>query len=128
MAEFPAAIAGFLAAISDRDVDTAGTFLTDDITYHFLVPHPPVSGRAAVLDALRSAIGQAGRVRWEVMSWLASAELAFVERIDRFWFDDREASIECTGVFVLRAGKIAEIRDYADLATWRSRKDAALNG
>jgi limonene-1,2-epoxide hydrolase len=127
----PPGIAGFLAAINDRDANAAGAFLTDDIAYHLIVPHPPVTGHAAVIDVLRTSITEADRVRWEVVCWSATGDLVFVERIDRFWFGEREAAreaaIECTGVFELRDGKIATIRDYADLSTWRERKRAALD-
>ena len=122
----PAPVAGFIAAVNDRNMQAAGDFLTDDVTYHLIVPYPPVTGRVAVLDALGKSLMEADRVLWEVLAWSATGDLVFVERIDRFWFADREAAIECTGAIELREGRIAVVRDYADLATWRARKEAAL--
>ena len=126
MVELPQAIAGFIAAINDRDVEAAGRHLTEDIVYHLTVPLPPVSGIADVLAALGTPIGEADKVSWEVSGWARSGDQVFVERIDRFWFGDSEAAIECVGVFELRDDRIAVVRDYGDLATWRERKRAAL--
>lgn len=124
--ELPAAIIGFLDAINNRDVAAAEAFLTEDVSYQLLVPHPKIVGRTAVLDALSASITEADRVSWEVVTFAVGPDLALVERIDRFWFDGNEASIDCTGVFELRGGRIAAVRDYADLDTWRRRKQAAL--
>jgi limonene-1,2-epoxide hydrolase len=128
MSDLPQAIAGFLAAINERDVEAVGRYLTEDIVYHLIVPLPPVSGLTNVLAALGSSITEADRVSWEVTGWARSGDQVFVERIDRFWFGAGEAAIECTGVFELRDDKIAVVRDYADLGTWRARKQAALAG
>ncbi|MBD0859809.1 nuclear transport factor 2 family protein [Gordonia sp. zg691] len=124
-AALPHAVRGFLDAINARDLEAAAEHLTDDVSYHLLMPHPAVTGRGAVLEALGGAVLAADRVDWEVISCLADDRRAFVERIDRFYFGDREASIECLGVFELRGDKISAVRDYADLETWRRRKEAA---
>ncbi|WP_216892247.1 nuclear transport factor 2 family protein [Nocardia alni] len=124
--QLPAPIAGFLDAINNRDAEGAGKYFTDDISYHLLMPHPAIVGREAVVDALRGAITEAERVQWDVVTFAATADTALVERLDRFWFRGTEVAIECTGVFELADGKIAAIRDYADMNTWRERKQAAL--
>jgi limonene-1,2-epoxide hydrolase len=126
MADLPQAITSFFAAINERDVEAVGRCLTEDIVYHLIVPLPPATGLTKVLAALGASITEADRVSWEVAGWARSGDQVFVERIDRFWFGDREAAIECTGVFELRDDKIAVVRDYADLGTWRQRKQAAL--
>lgn len=123
--ELPAAIAGFLDAVNRSDAAATGQFLTQDVTYHLIVPYPPVTGRDAVVAALSRSINEANRVRWDVVNWAAASDTVFVERIDRFWFGEREAAIECNGVFVLCDGLIREVRDYADMNTWLSRKAAA---
>lgn len=128
MTDLPQAIAGFLAAVNARDAEAVGRYLTEDIVYHLIVPLPPVSGKSNVLAALGKSITEADRVSWEVTGWARSGDQVFVERIDRFWFGAAEAAIECTGVFELREDKIAVVRDYADLGTWRARKQAALAG
>lgn len=125
MSELPAAITGFFDAVNRRDAEEAGEFLTEDITYHLIVPYPPVTGRDAVVAALGRSINEADQVRWDVVSWAATGDRVFVERVDRFWFGEREAAIECTGVFEMRDGLIREVRDYADMGTWKTRKAAA---
>ncbi|MGQ4599655.1 limonene-1,2-epoxide hydrolase family protein [Nocardia sp. R6R-6] len=124
--ELPTPIAAFLEAINAGDATAAGRTFTEDVSYQLLVPYPAVVGRAAAVTALRDALGEADRVRWDVVSFAVGDRVAHVERIDRFWFGEREAAIECTGVFELRDGLIAAVRDYADLGTWRERKAAAL--
>lgn len=121
----PTAVAAFLDAVNARDAERLGQHLTDDMTYHLIVTHPPIRGREAVVLALRRVLSEADRVRWDVVSFAANDDLVFVERVDRFWYAGHEAAIECLGVFTLRDGKIAEVRDYADMETWRSRKAAA---
>ncbi|MBH0121087.1 nuclear transport factor 2 family protein [Rhodococcus sp. CX] len=124
--EMPTPIAAFFAAINARDAMAAGKFLTDDVTYQLLVPYPAIEGRDAVVAALQKSLSEADRVRWEVVGFAVANDVAFVERVDRFWFGDNEAAIECTGVFQLRKGLIAAVRDYADFATWRVRKEEAV--
>ncbi|MDX6231819.1 MAG: limonene,2-epoxide hydrolase [Nocardioidaceae bacterium] len=126
MTDLHPTISRFLAAVEDRDADVLGGCLTADMAYHFLVPHPPVTGRPDVVTTMGRVLGEWDRVRWDVTAHATAGDSVFVERVDRFWKGDREAAIECLGVFVLRDGLIAEIRDYADLGTWRQRKDAAL--
>jgi len=43
------------------------------------------------------------------------------ERVDRFKIGDKLVAIPVTGVFEVRAGKIAAWRDYFDLATWQNQ-------
>lgn len=122
----PSAITNMFAAINARDVDALAGCFTQDVSYQLLVPHPAVVGRKEVVAALSDSFLAADRVRWDVLTWSATGNLVFVERVDRFWFDEKEATIECTGVFELRSGAIAVARDYADLDTWRRRKSLAL--
>ena len=51
------------------------------------------------------------------------SEKAWLERIDRFWIDDVEYSVQCNGVFELDTvnGIILNVRDYVDLGEWRDR-------
>lgn len=128
MSELPQALSQFFSCVNARDTAGLGAVLTEDVVYHLIVPYPPVRGRQAVVEALRTSLYEADRVDWEVRNWSATGDPVFVERIDRFWFGDREAAIECTGVFVLQEGLISEVRDYADLGTWRTRKNEALAG
>lgn len=125
--DLPRPVVEFFDAVNSRDFAALADCLAEDVSYHFVVPHPPVTGRTAVVDALRSSLMAADRVSWEPTSHLADRDRAFVERVDRFWFAGHEAAIEVTGVFELAGDTIGTIRDYADLDTWRQRKIAALD-
>lgn len=127
MTDLHPAVARFLAAVNARDVAALGECLTPDMTYHLIVPHPPVTGRDAVLETMGRVLDEADRVQWDVVSSATVGDRAFVERVDRFWYGGREAAIECLGVFELRDGLVTEIRDYADMGTWKARKAAATS-
>lgn len=122
----PQPLTDFFAAVNAVDLEAVGDCLAEEVTYQFLVPHPAAVGRKAVIDALRSSLTAADRISWEPTSHLAGDDLAFVERVDRFWFGEHEAAIDVVGVFELADGRITAVRDYADLNTWRERKAAAL--
>lgn len=126
MHDLPEVVARFLAAVNDRDAAALATCLAPDMAYHLIVPHDPVVGRDAVVATMGRVLGEADRVLWETASSAVNGDLAFLERIDRFWYGEKEAAIECLGVFRLENGLITEIRDYADLETWKARKDAAM--
>lgn len=122
----PTPVQAFLDAVNSRDPQALAACLTPDMTYHLIVPHAPVTGREAVLQVMGRVLGEADRVRWEVTASAVEGDLVFLERVDRFWYGDAEAAIECLGIFRLEDGSIAEIRDYADMETWKARKAAAM--
>ncbi len=113
-------VARFLGAVGARDIDAVLDCFTDDLSYQN-VPHEPVRGK----DGLRALLGpflhDCERARWDVVSSATNGELDFVERVDRFWFAGQEYAIECTGIYRIAAGRIAEVRDYVDLGVWRER-------
>jgi limonene-1,2-epoxide hydrolase len=123
----PPIVETFLAAIGRRDTAAAARCLAQDVQYHFLVPTPPVLGRAEVEAVLTKLIDAAAAVEWEITAAATRGRLTFTERVDRFRFHNgAEAHIECMGVFEVRDGLIAQVRDYADMSTWQARKSAAL--
>jgi limonene-1,2-epoxide hydrolase len=126
--ELPDAVRRFLTAMDARNDAAVGTCFTDDATYHLIMPMPPVTGRAAITATFAKVIGETSRIRWEVVSHAVVGDRVYLERVDRFWYGDREAASECLGVFVLKDGLIHSVRDYADFETWRGRKEQALQG
>lgn len=125
MSALPAVITEFLAAVNDRDARRVAACFTEDAQYHFLVPQPAVVGRDAIEAAYTRVLGECSDVSWEVVTSAVDDGLVFLERVDRFFFDGREAAIECLGVFELEDDLIRTVRDYADHETWRERKSAA---
>lgn len=117
----------FLAAVQQRDLVQVGQCFTDDATYAN-VPHEPVVGPEGVRGLLTPIFERSERVEWQVVSASYSDTHAWVERVDRFWIDGREYAVACNGVFVLdpTASRLQQVRDYVDLAEWRSRLGAVL--
>jgi limonene-1,2-epoxide hydrolase len=126
--DLPGPVRAFLAAVNDRDAAAAARCFTEGAEYHATVPHPSVAGTPAIEAMFARIFGEAERVRWEVVATGEQGSVVFVERLDRFWYSGHEAAIECCGVFVLDGDRIATVRDYLDLPTWRARKSAALRG
>lgn len=114
------AVARFLAAVEERDIDAVLACLTDDVTYRN-VPHPPVHGHDGVRALLGPFLARCERARWDVVTAAEGDGHTFAERVDRFWIGGREYSIECTGVYRIVGDRIAEVRDYVDLGVWHQR-------
>jgi limonene-1,2-epoxide hydrolase len=110
----------FIAAIERHDIDAAVGLLTDDVVYDN-VPIGPVTGPAAVREALAGPIGRAERVEWVVRHQVAQGQVVMNERVDRFRVDGRWIELPVAGIFELRDGRIAAWRDYFDLASYRSQ-------
>lgn len=125
MTELNPTLKRFFDAVDAQDPEAAGACFAPNAKYHFLMPHPAAVGRDAIIDALRASVGGADWVRWDVVHHVQAGDIAFVERVDHFGFGHRAVSIECVGVFHLDGDHIVEVRDYADLGTWRERKEAA---
>lgn len=120
----PAAVATFLDALSARDLYAVLACFTEDATYAYAVPMPPLMGRAAIGAMFGPLLSEASAVRWDIVHFTVAGERVWTERVDRFTFGDREVAIECAGVFELGGGRVRAVRDYVDLATWRERRSA----
>ena len=111
-----------LEAVASCDVDRIAWCFTEDATWAN-VPHPPAVGRDGIRAMFGGIVPRCERIRWDVVSASYAADVAWLERVDRFWIDGREYAIECNGVFRVdeRSGLIREVRDYVDLGVWRAR-------
>jgi limonene-1,2-epoxide hydrolase len=118
----PAVLDDFLTAIEKRDVDALGACFTEDASYATAVPLPALNGRDAITKMFGGLLGQVSAARFEIVGYAVDGDRVWTERIDHFTFGDRPVSIECMGVFELANGKIAAVRDYVDMNTWRERK------
>lgn len=121
--ELPPVILTFLSGLEARDADAVGACFAEDASYHLLVPKPAVTGRAAISAVFETLLSETTAVRWDLVSHAVAGDRVYLERVDRFWYEGKEASIECLGVFELSEGLIDAVRDYADHGTWRERKD-----
>ena len=108
----------FLAAWSRLDAGELVTYFTEDVVYHNM-PGPPVEGRANVERRIRAFLSSWTETQWDVLNLLCEGDLVIAERLDRTKAGPKSVDLPCTGVFVLRDGKIAVWRDYFDLATYQ---------
>jgi len=109
----------FSAAFPRKDLDYIVDAMTEDCVYAN-VPVPPMHGRAAVRKFLSHSLTKADKIEF-VMANIATASdgnTVLTERVDVFYYGQDRVSIPVMGIFLVRGEKIAEWRDYADLATF----------
>jgi limonene-1,2-epoxide hydrolase len=95
-------------------------YFTDDALYHN-IPMDPVRGKEAIgkiLGGMGSTMLSKG---WEIRNQCVNGNVVMNERIDRFAMGDKKVEIPVVGVFVLQGDKIAEWRDYFDLAMFQKQ-------
>ena len=102
------------------DAERLAAYFAEDAVYHN-IPMQPVNGRAAIAAVLGGMTKTMQSAGWEVKHQVAEGGMVMNERVDRFKIGDKLVAIPVTGVFEVRAGKIAAWRDYFDLATWQNQ-------
>jgi limonene-1,2-epoxide hydrolase len=118
-------VGAFLTDVESRDIEVVLACFADDLSYEN-VPHGAVRGKDGLRGLLGPFLSRCEGVRWDVVSSATSGDRTFVERVDRFWIDGVEYKIECTGVYRVRSGLIAQVRDYVDLGVWRERLGSVM--
>jgi limonene-1,2-epoxide hydrolase len=109
----------FAAAFPRKDIDYLVEAMSEDCVYAN-VPLPPLRGRAAFRDFTAPALARADRIEF-IMLHIATARdglTVLTERIDVFHYGAQRVSVPLMGIFVVRDGRIAEWRDYADLSSF----------
>jgi limonene-1,2-epoxide hydrolase len=104
----------FIGALEQMDIDTALTYVADDIEYDN-VPMGKVVGVDAVRSTLTPFLGRSTQVEWRVLHQAATGDVVMNERLDRFHMPNGWIEIAVAGLFVVRDGKITLWRDYFDL-------------
>lgn len=107
----------FIADWLSLDADRLAEYFTEDGVYHNM-PIAPVAGRAALRKFIAAFIANWESTDWEILNLAVDGERVYVERIDRTVVGGTPVSLPCFGVFEMRGGKIAEWRDYFDMATY----------
>lgn len=111
-------VASFIAAVEAKEIDTAVSMLTEDISYEN-VPIGPIVGRDAVGATLRGFLEPTSAVEWKVLRTVTAAGVVVNERIDRFQIGEGWLELPVAGVFeVTPDGLISLWRDYFDMATY----------
>ena len=83
----------------------------------------PQKGIEEITLMFSPIINKSSKVQWDILNASYEENRAWLERVDRFWIDNIEYSVQCNGVFEfdLLNGKIITVRDYVDLGEWRER-------
>ena len=115
-------VESFLNTLPSMEMDKIMSFFDDRSSWQN-VPHPQATGSEEIAEMFRPIITKSSSVRWDLINAVYEKEKAWLERIDRFWIDDVEYSVQCNGVFELDTvnGIILSVRDYVDLGEWRGR-------
>jgi len=114
-------VTAFCDAWTNHDVEAIVESFTDDAVYHN-IPMDPIEGKVAIEAVIRGFLG-GSRISFETTHQVAEGDIVMNERLDTITTDDRAVAVPVMGVFVMRDGKIAEWRDYFDLATFTGSGD-----
>jgi limonene-1,2-epoxide hydrolase len=107
----------FIAAWSNLDVDELVDYFAADGTYYNM-PAQPVTGHDALKAFIGAFLSGWDETEWEILNLLAAGDIVMVERMDRTVAGGKPVNLPCFGIFEMRDGKIAEWRDYFDMATY----------
>lgn len=94
------------------DFEAIGRFLAADCVFRASETAPPLKGRQAIIDGLRTMLGSPSKAGFEVVQTFARGPLVVNERFDRFTMPSRQVDWNGVGVFLVRNGLIAEWSDY----------------
>ncbi len=111
----------FINAWSRLDPDELVTYFTEDGTYHNMML-PPVTGHDNLRGMIGGFLASWTKTDWDIRNIVSKGDVVIAERLDRTEMGDNSVDLPCTGVFIMKDGKIKEWRDYFDHATF---KDAA---
>ena len=111
-------VSAFIAAIEEKDLDTALALVTEDVSYEN-VPMSPLSGKPTVRAVLESFLASAAAVQWVVSRQVESGNVVVNERVDRFQIGSGWLELPVAGFFEVTAdGLISLWRDYFDMASY----------
>ncbi len=115
----------FVAHYNAGEYDAAIDLLAEDLFYHN-IPMEPIIGRKAFRQFNDATVVNPGlRAAWIITGIAANEDLVLTERVDDFISPaGGRVSVPLMGSFVIRDGKIAEWRDYFDLADFQRQFEA----
>lgn len=113
-----ATVNAFIAAVTSRDLDTAGSLVADDLVYENIGFHPTsiaevmptINGRQAMVEFLAPMED----AEWTVHRQHQFGQVVVNERTDRFTFGGTRIDIPVVGIFEVVEGAITYWRDYFD--------------
>ncbi|MDX1567810.1 MAG: SgcJ/EcaC family oxidoreductase [Longimicrobiales bacterium] len=108
----------FFEAWERLDPEELAGYFTEDGVYHN-IPTQPVQGRQNIESLIRGFIADWTETHWEVRTLMSDGNVVVAERIDHVTAGDASLDLPVVGVFEMEDGRIAEWRDYFDLATYQ---------
>jgi limonene-1,2-epoxide hydrolase len=109
-------VLAFCDAWKSCDPDKIAALMSEDCFYHN-VPMAPVVGRTACAEFIRSFVGDAQTVEFEILTIAEAADgTVLTERIDHFHFEGRQLSLPVMGSFKFKDGLVSRWLDYFDMA------------
>jgi limonene-1,2-epoxide hydrolase len=105
-------VEGFLHALQDADLETAGAVLAEDLVYQN-VGLPTIHGRARTLK-LFSSLGSSSAFEVKIHRVAADGAAVLTERTDALIFGPLRLQFWVCGVFEVHDGQITLWRDYFD--------------
>ncbi len=113
-------VRSFISALSNRDIDTAATMVSEGFEYDN-VPIGKAHGAEGLRSTLKGFFGMLEDIDWEIMRQTSSGDLdrgtVLNERDDRVKIAGEWRTLPVCGVFEIENGKIVLWRDYFDRAT-----------
>ncbi len=111
----------FIAAIEAKQVDTAVSMTSENVSYENM-PSKPIVGRDGVAKTLNSFLAPASNVDWQIVRQWSIAKTVINERLDRFQIGDGWLELPVAGIFEIDDnGQIVLWRDYFDMNSYVSQ-------
>jgi limonene-1,2-epoxide hydrolase len=112
-------VRAFSDAFGRNDLQLIFDLLADDCVYAN-VPLPAMVGKQAIREFLVPSLERADRIEFIMVNIATAADghTVLTERVDVFHYSSGRVSVPLMGIFRVRDGKIAEWRDYADIASF----------
>jgi limonene-1,2-epoxide hydrolase len=108
----------FIGAWNSGDLDSVYGMMADDIVWHN-IPMEPAVGLDGV-KALMASFPPSEGIEFETHHIAANGNVVLTERTDKFLISGRWRNIRVMGTFEIDgAGKIAQWRDYFDMAEFQ---------
>lgn len=113
-------VKAFVDHWNSGDMEAMYAMCADGITWHN-IPMDPITGIPAMREAVAGFMGPVDRCEWEIHAIAVNGDTVLTERTDAFILaDGRRAALPVMGTFEIDSdGKIAQWRDYFDMATFQ---------
>ena len=109
-------VQSFYKAWAAGDLDGSLAYCTEDIVWDN-VPLKPFEGKARVRQFLEKFSKGMSNARYDIRNHLESGDVVMLEGVEMYDKGGQSVAVPYMALFRFRDGRIAEMRDYFDLAT-----------